>query len=202
MNLLSGIIRYSKNRLFVPFFFIALICIVKIYGDYNAWAVKMRVAEYIESNEFPSDQVHSLTVSVGRALSRFSQDRSSNHHLLYFCFAISLIRWRLVKSDECIHKHRNGILWFMFFVILIALTHNYHQMLSRQVYNALALYKDRFQLNEQEVARLALDLVYVRTKTAIHIDKAFNIFISLGFLLTACRWIWHDINNKNTRNDN
>ena len=104
---------------------------------------------------------------------------------------LSLLRWKLSRPHELSDKASNGLLPFLYFLILNAVTTHHSEVAFLRIQQVIdKYYQDQFGLSADQAWRLAEDLVYVESKSFGWVSNGMDGFLVFGLLFTAGRWVW------------
>jgi hypothetical protein len=192
MKALTDAVRYARNRLAAPIFFLALFCTMKIGGEIEDRALDSRVREYGQLNALPSEQAQKLIQLVEYARFRLSEDRTGIEMLFFICFALSLLRLKLTKPDALSQGPNDGLLTFLFFLIVAVASSGSSESACLYIHRAVEgrAYEEWVGLNSDQTRRLAIDLAYPlrqRSRTVVGLHEG---VLAVGLILSAARWVW------------
>jgi hypothetical protein len=153
--------------------------------------LQSRALEYASQSRLPSVQAQKLISLVDYARFRFAEDQQLVVGLFFACLALSLLRWQISRPHQSVNTVSDGLLPFLYFVILKAATTNYSNLALLRVQGTIdKYYQNQFGLSFEQARKLSEDLVFIQSQSLVAASNGICYFLVFGLLFTAARWLW------------
>jgi hypothetical protein len=183
--------RHFLNGLAQPSFFLALSGSIWAYGRFFNLGLQSRALEYASQSGLPSVQAQKLILFVDYARFKFAEDQQLVVELFFACLALSLLRWQISRPHQSVTTASDGLLPFLYFVILNAATTNYSNLALLHVQRTIdKYYQNQFGLSFEQARKLSEDLVFIQSQSLVAASNGIGYFLVFGLLFTAARWLW------------